>query len=408
MIDLHRILEKMIAKGASDLHLRAGAPPVLRIDGQLGALDSPPLGKEDMEEIAARLVPAELQESFGQTHEADFSFGVSGLARFRANFYYQRGTIAGAIRCIPLMIPEIEDLNLPPVVSELAMKPRGLVLVTGTVGSGKSTTLASMINLINRKVERNIITIEDPVEFLHRNQRSIISQREVGQDTADYLAALKYILRQDPDVILIGEIRDQATMTVALMAADTGHLVLSTLHTMDAAQTVNRIISFYPPHQHEEVRYLLAASLRAVVSMRLLPRADGRGRVPAIEVMINTETIRECLQHPEKTSQIRDVIADGVGQYGMQTFDQSLMSIYRRNLVTLEEALHHSTTPTEFELRLRGIHATSDSSWSAFEHESSAPAEGDRRDASDADTLSTEGRLGSVRKQRQEPPARSA
>jgi twitching motility protein PilT len=408
MIDLHRILEKMIAKGASDLHLRAGSPPVLRIDGQLGPLDSPPLGKEDMEEISARLVPAELQESFAQTHEADFSFGVSGLARFRANFYYQRGTIAGAIRCIPLMIPEIEELNLPPVVSDLAMKPRGLILVTGTVGSGKSTTLASMINLINRKMERNVITVEDPIEFLHRNQRSIISQREVGQDTVDYFAALKFILRQDPDVILIGEIRDQATMTVALMAADTGHLVLSTLHTMDAAQTVNRIISFYPPHQHEEVRYLLAASLRAVISMRLLPRADGRGRVPAVEVMVNTETVRECLQVPEKTSQIRDVIADGVGQYGMQTFDQSLMSLYRRKLVTLEEALHHSTTPTEFELRLRGIHATSDSSWSSFEHEPTAPAEGDRPEGPEADTLGGQERVDAARDRRGQPPARSA
>ena len=366
-VDFHRIIEKMIAQGASDLHLRAGAPPVLRIDGKLAPLDHAPLGVEDIEDITKRIVPPDLQETFARSHEVDFSFGVSGLARFRANFYRQRGTIAGAIRCIPLMVPEIEELNLPPIVGKLAMKPRGLVLVTGTVGSGKSTTLAAMINLIIKTMAKNIITVEDPIEFLHRNHQSIISQREVGQDTLDYLAALKYILRQDPDVILIGEIRDQASMAVALMAADTGHLVFSTLHTMDAAQTVNRIISFYPPHQHEEVRFLLAASLQAVISMRLLPMANSRGRVPAVEVMINTETVRECLRDPEKTPQIRDVISDGFSQYGMQTFDQSLMSLYRRNLVTLEEALRQSTTPTEFELRLRGIHATSDASWDAFE-----------------------------------------
>ncbi|MFH1144490.1 MAG: type IV pilus twitching motility protein PilT [Candidatus Eisenbacteria bacterium] len=367
-VDFQRIIEKMIAQGASDLHLRAGAPPVLRIDGTLTPLDHPPLGVEDVDEITRRIIPQDLQERFTHSHEVDFSFGVPGLARFRANFYYQRGTIAGAIRCIPLTVPEIGELNLPPIVSDLAGRPRGLILVTGTVGSGKSTTLAGMINLINRSSAKNIITVEDPIEFLHRNHQSIISQREIGQDTADYLAALRYILRQDPDVILIGEIRDQATMSVALMAADTGHLVLSTLHTTDAAQTVNRIISFYPPHQHEEVRFLLAASLVAVISMRLLPNANGHGRVPAVEVMINTETVRECLRDSEKTPQLRDVIADGFSQYGMQTFDQSLMSLYRRGLVSLEEALQQSTTPTEFELRLRGIHATSDASWDAFEH----------------------------------------
>ncbi|MBP6874799.1 MAG: type IV pilus twitching motility protein PilT [Candidatus Eisenbacteria bacterium] len=372
-VDLHRILEKMIARSASDLHLRAGAPPVLRIDGTLVPLDHVPLGMEDMDAITRQIVPPDLQESFARSHEVDFSFGISGLARFRANFYYQRGTIAGAIRCIPLTIPEIEALHLPAIVSQLAMKPRGLILVTGTVGSGKSTTLAAMIDLINRTTEKNIITVEDPIEFLHRNQKSIISQREVGQDTLDYLAALKYILRQDPDVILIGEIRDQASMSVALMAADTGHLVLSTLHTTDAAQTVNRIISFYPPHQHAEIRFLLASSLQAVISMRLLPMAGTPGRVPAVEVMINTETVRECLRDPDRTGQIRDIIADGFHQYGMQTFDQSLMKLYREGLVSLEEALRQSTTPTEFELRLRGIHATSDTTWEAFEN-SRAPA----------------------------------
>ncbi|MBM3318192.1 MAG: PilT/PilU family type 4a pilus ATPase, partial [Candidatus Eisenbacteria bacterium] len=290
-----------------------------------------------------------------------------GVARFRANFYLQRGTIAGALRSIPLGVPRLEELNLPVAVADLVGKPRGLILVTGTVGSGKSTTLAAMIHHINRTTGRNIITVEDPIEFLHWNIQSIISQREVGQDTVSYLAALRCILRQDPDVILIGEIRDRETMSVALMAADTGHLVLSTLHTTDAAQTINRIISFYPPHQHEEVRYLLAGSLQAVVSMRLIPRADAPGRVPAVELMVNTETIRECLRDRDQTPRIRDVIAEGVNQYGMQTFDQSLMDLYRRGLIGLDEALKHATTPTEFELRLKGIEATSDQTWEAID-----------------------------------------
>jgi twitching motility protein PilT len=366
-VDLRTTLELMMSRRASDLHLRVGMPPVLRIDSQLVPLELPPLTKEDLEGLAAQVMPPEQIETFARTHEADFGFGVAGVARFRANFYLQRGTMAGALRAIPLGIPRIEDLNLPAAVAELVAKPRGLILVTGTVGSGKSTTLAAMIHHINRTTGKNIITIEDPIEFLHWNIKSIISQREVGQDTESYLAALRCILRQDPDVILIGEIRDKETMSVALMAADTGHLVLSTLHTTDAAQTVNRIISFYAPHQHEEVRYLLAGSLQAVVSMRLIPRADGQGRVPAVEVLINTETVRECLRDPGRTPHIRDVIADGVSQYGMQTFDQSLMSLYRRGLITLDEALKHATTPTEFELRLKGIVPTSDQTWEALD-----------------------------------------
>jgi twitching motility protein PilT len=242
------------------------------------------------------------------------------------------------------------------------------VLVTGTVGSGKSTTLASMVDSINRKEAKCIITIEDPVEFLHRDDKAIISQREVGLDTASFHDGLKHILRQDPDVILLGEIRDQVTMGIALMAADTGHLVFSTLHTVDAAQTVNRVISFYAPHQHTEVRFLLSSTLQAVVSQRLIPHAGGTGRVPAVEVMVNTPTIKEYILDPEKTSLIRQAMREGTGQYGMQTFDQSLMSLYRRGLITLDDALRNSTNPSELELRVRGVHATSDKSWEQFEH----------------------------------------
>ncbi|MBD3162251.1 MAG: PilT/PilU family type 4a pilus ATPase [Candidatus Eisenbacteria bacterium] len=367
-MELRKILEAMIERRASDLHLKVGTRPTLRVDGELVGLDDhPPVTTKDMERELDRILTAEQKEEFLRDREIDFAFGVQGFARFRSNFYYQRGTIAMAIRHVPLGVPAIEDLNLPPVVEQLALRPRGLVLVTGTVGSGKSTTLAAMIDSINRTHPRNIITIEDPIEFIHRDDKSMISQREVGLDTETFSHALKHILRQDPDVILLGEIRDRDTMSVALMAADTGHLVLSTLHTIDAAQTVNRIISFYPPHQHDEVRYLLSSTLQAVISQRLIPRSDGVGRVPAVEVMVTTPTIQEYLLDPEKTMLIKQVIHEGVTQYGMQTFDQSLMKLYRRGLITLEEAVAASTSPTEFELRVRGIQSSSDAKWAIFE-----------------------------------------
>ena len=330
-------------------------------------MDHAPVNQEELEEIVENRLTPEQKEIFLRDREIDFGFGIAGLARFRSNFYYQRGTIAMAIRHVPLGVPAIEDLNLPTIVEQLALRPRGLVLVTGTVGSGKSTTLASMIDSINRRLARNIITIEDPIEFLHRDEKSLISQREIGLDTESFEGALRHILRQDPDVILLGEIRDRETMSIALTAADTGHLVLSTLHTIDAAQTVNRIISFYPPHQHDEVRFLLATTLQAVVSLRLIPRASGKGRVPAVEVMVNTPTIQEYLLDVEKTLQIKAAIHEGVTQYGMQTFDQSLMKLYKDGLITLDEAIHASTSPTEFELRIRGIQSSSDSKWSVFE-----------------------------------------
>jgi twitching motility protein PilT len=262
-----------------------------------------------------------------------------------------------------------EELRLPEVISELSLRPRGMILVTGTVGSGKSTTLAAMVQQINRSLNASIITIEDPIEFLHRDQKSIINQREVGSDTSSYHEALRHILRQDPDVILIGEIRDQETMEIALKAADTGHLVLSTLHTIDAMQTVNRVISFFPPHQHQEIRYLMASTVQAVISQRLLPTAQADGMIPAVEVMVTTGTIRECIINPDKTPLITQTMREGVTQHKMQTFDQALMKLYQEKAVTLEDALRASSNPHELTLRLKGIQATADKSWENFENE---------------------------------------
>jgi len=366
-MDFRRVLDQMIERGASDLHIKLGARPQIRIDGALIQLEETPPTNRELDEILDQLLSPQQKDKFLAEREIDFAFGLPGFARFRCNIYFQRGTISLAIRHVPLGVPGFEDLNLPPVVEDIALRQRGLVLVTGTVGSGKSTTLASMIDCVNRREPRSIITVEDPIEFLHRDDKAFITQREVGLDTESYVGALKHILRQDPDVILLGEVRDRETMAVALMAADTGHLVFSTLHTIDAAQTVNRILSFYPPHQHDEVRFLLASTLQAVISLRLIPRAGGRGRVPAAEVLINTSTIQEYLLNPEKTLLIRSAIQDGASQYGMQTFDQSLMRLYRLNLITLEEALKNATNSTEFELRVKGIHSSSDTSWDAFE-----------------------------------------
>ncbi len=366
-MEFRKILELMLESRASDLHLKSGTRPIVRVDGALMMLDVPTPSQKDLEELTRQILSPEQQEEFARHREIDFGFGIQGLARFRSNFYYQRGTVAMAIRHVPLGVPAFEELNLPETVAKLSGRKRGLVLVTGTVGSGKSTTLASMIDLINRTEAKNIITIEDPIEFLHRDEKSVISQREVGLDTDSYMTALKHILRQDPDVLLMGEIRDRDTMQVALMAADTGHLVLSTLHTADATQTINRIISFFPPHQHDDVRFLLASNLAAVISMRLIPRSDQKGRVPAVEVMINTETIRDYILDPAKTSLIPAALADGFSQYGMQTFDQSLMALYKKGLITLDEAVRSATNQAEFELRIKGIHATSDATWDAFE-----------------------------------------
>jgi len=364
---IKKILEEMINQGGSDLHLKAGLPPVVRVDGKLRHLSMDRPSPKDLEEIASQILTPSQKERFTKTREVDFAFGVSGLARFRANFYVQRGSIAMVFRHVPVNIKNIDELKLPAILKELSLVPRGLIFVTGTVGSGKSTTLTAMVNEINKTTNKNIITVEDPIEFLHHDEKSIINQREIGSDTSSFHEALRHILRHDPDVILIGEIRDALTMEIALMAADTGHLVLSTLHTVDATQTINRVISFFPPHQHQEIRYLLGATLQAVVAQRLIPLKEGKGRAPAVEVMIVTSTIREYIIDPNKTPLITQAIREGVSSHGMQSFDQSLMKLLSDGSISMEEALKCSSNPHEFSLRLKGIQATSDKTWESFE-----------------------------------------
>ena len=362
-MDFPAVLEAMVKAGASDLHLKAGSPPVLRIDGSLQAMDLPTMTKDSLIAVADQILTPRQKKGLEETRELDIGFSVPGLSRFRCNCYWQRGTVALSMRRVSSDIPEFDELNLPPIVEELAHRQRGLILLTGTTGSGKSTTLAAMINSVNKKERRNIITIEDPIEFLFPDHMSIISQREIGTDCRSFPEGLRRILRQDPDIIMIGEVRDSETMSIAMMAADTGHLVMTTLHTVDAAQTLERIISFFPPHQQKEVRFSLANTLQAVVSLRLIPTADGNGRVPAVEVMIATATIKECITEAERISQIRDAIQEGVSQYGMQSFDQSLMGYYQNGAITLEEALKNCSNRTQFELKVKGIEGASDNTW---------------------------------------------
>ena len=364
--DLHELLTLAHERRASDLHLKVGVPPVLRIDHQLVPVqERPRLTQADLE-TTVRLVTTEPQrQQFAQRRELDLGYGVTGLGRFRANLFQQRGTLAIAFRVIPVQIPTFDELYLPPVIATLAMEPRGMVLVTGTAGSGKSTTLAAMIEHMNNNRAGHILTIEDPIEFLHHDKRCMVNQREVGIDTGSFAEALRSALRQDPDVILVGEMRDFDTVNTAIIAAETGHLVMSTLHTIDAAETVNRIIAIFPPYQQGQIRLQLASLLRGVISMRLIPRADGKGRVPAVEVMVATATIRECIANPDKTGKISEVIAAGTSEYGMQTFDQSLMSLYQRGLVSYEEALQWSSNPNDFALKVRGIETVADQPWTA-------------------------------------------
>jgi len=366
-MNIKQLLEKMIELGASDLHIKPGIPPVVRVNGKLQRMNFPAPTPREMEEVARKILTPLQREKFESTREVDFAFGVTGLARFRANFYVQRSSIVMVFRHVPVNIKKVDELLLPPIIAELALRPRGLILVTGTVGSGKSTTMAAMMQCINQSLNNSIITIEDPIEFLHRDDKSIVNQREVGSDTASFNEALRHILRQDPNCIMIGEIRDAETMEIALKAADTGHLVLSTLHTVDAPQTINRIISFFPPHHHQEIRYLLASTLQAVISQRLVRRADGSGRVPAVEVLVSTGTVRECIVNPDKTALLHQAMREGVTTHQMQTFDQALMKLYQDGIVTLDDALRASSKPHELTLRLKGIQATSDQSWKGFE-----------------------------------------
>ncbi len=338
--------------GASDLHLKVGSPPVIRIDGELTELPGPPLTPEDTKDYAASLMSEKQIRRFSETNEIDFAYNAPSIGRYRVNVFRQRGTISIAMRQVVTRVPDFAELNLPPVVQKLALEPRGMVLVTGTTGSGKTTTLAAMIDYINHNLRKHVVTIEDPIEIMHKDIKCIINQREIGLDTENYASALRHVLRQDPDIILIGEMRDQETVRTALTAAQTGHFVLSTLHTIDVAETVNRIIDFFPLYQQKQVRIMLAGSLRGIISQRLLQRADGKGRVPAVEVMVMTGRIRDMILDPGQTHNIRVALQEGEF-YGMQTFDQSLVGLYERGLVTLADAQLAASNPHDFRLMLQ-------------------------------------------------------
>lgn len=360
-METNELLKVAVSQGASDLHIKVGSTPILRVDGELMPMTSmPKLSQEDALKLAFSVMSPGQREIFKKKNDLDLAYSVPGLGRFRCNVFIQRGAVGMVFRVIPVKIPTIEELQLPEVLKKIAMEPRGLILVTGTTGSGKSTTLASMIDYINTNRTNNIVTIEDPIEFLHRDKRSIINQREVGTDTESFSKALRAALRQDPDVILVGEMRDFETIQICLIAAETGHLVLSTLHTIDAAETVNRIISVFPPYQHKQVRTQLSSSLKGIVSMRLMPKADGKGRVPAVEVLVATITVKDCILDPDKTKLLPDVIAQGAVHYNMQTFDQSLLNLFKSELITYEEALRGATNPDDFILKVKGIQSTSD------------------------------------------------
>jgi twitching motility protein PilT len=364
---LKQMLEEMLSTKASDIHIRIGVRPTLRIDGVLRPIGEDHVTPQEMEEIMNQILSEDQKKRFLQRNELDLALSVSQMGRFRINFYRQRGTVGIAIRAVNTIIPSFEELNLPLVIKKLSDERRGLIILTGTTGCGKSTTLASMIDHINSTRPENILTIEDPIEYIHRNKKSIISQREIGGDTESFVTALRHAFRQDPDVILIGEIRDLETMSIAVTASDTGHLVLTTLHTLNALETVNRIISFFPPHQHQQIRLLLAATLKAIICQRLLPRCDGQGRVPAVEVLVNTGLIGEYIVDPLKTTLIPELVESGAIQYGMQSFDQSIMDLYKKGMISYEEALIQATNPSDFELRVKGITGASDRGWHEFE-----------------------------------------
>ncbi|MGE5815978.1 MAG: type IV pilus twitching motility protein PilT [Acidobacteriota bacterium] len=368
-MDLVELLTSAVRAGASDLHLKVGSYPMMRVSGSLLPISTlARVEQADTAALAASMLAPEQREKFERLREIDLAYSQSGLGRFRVNIFQQRGSIGIVMRVIPTKVPTIDELNLPPVLKKIADEERGLVLVTGTTGSGKSTTLAAMIDHINRTTACHVMTVEDPIEYLHRDNLSMINQREVLVDTPSFAHALRSALRQDPDVILVGEMRDFETIETALAAAETGHLVFSTLHTVDATETINRIIAVFPPHQQRQVRLQLASVLRAAISQRLLPRADGLGRVPGVEVLIGTPFIRDCIIDKDKTNQIPGAIAAGTSQYGMQTFDQSIFGLYEHGLVSLEEALRWASNVDEFKLRIQGISGTADAALREMEH----------------------------------------
>jgi len=372
-MNIDELLRSACESKASDLHLKVGNYPYIRVDGELRPMQQfTRVSSEDMLNMAFSIMTNRQKQKFKENTELDMAYGVAGLGRFRVNVFQQRGNVGMVLRVIPTKIRTLEELYLPRVIDKICEEQRGIVLVTGTTGSGKSTTLAAMIDRINSTSTDHIITIEDPIEFLHRDKKAFVNQREVEVDTPSFSSALRAALRQDPDVILVGEMRDLETIQTALLAAETGHLVFSTLHTLDATETIQRIIAIFPPPEQKQIRLQMATTLKSVISQRLVRKSDGIGRVPAVEVLIATEYIRDCVINPEKTRLIHDAIAAGTSQYGMQTFDQSLYDLYTQGLVTLEEALLNSSNPDEFKLRIAGIRSTADAAREEMDRASQA------------------------------------
>lgn len=358
-MNLKQMLSEMLKNKGSDLHLRVGIRPYIRANGILRNIETDPVSVEGMQAIVAQLLSDAQMQKFQKRNEMDLALSVARLGRFRINLFRQRGTTGVAIRAVNTSIPTFEELHLPDTLSKLAGEHRGLIIITGTTGSGKSTTLAAMLEHMNTESTRNILTIEDPIEYIFRDKQCIIAQREVGGDTESFASALRHAFRQDPDVILIGEVRDLETMSIALTAADTGHLVLTTLHTLNTMETISRIISFFPPHQHQQIRLLLAGTLKAIVCQRLLTRHDMPGLVPALEIMINTAAIRDCFVDPDKFTNILDLIESGA-QYGMQSFDQAIMKLYKRGFISLEEAMNNASNADDFDMRVKGVVGAAD------------------------------------------------
>ena len=373
---LNDILGMALKSNTSDIHIKAGLPPVFRIDGNLRPLPKAPrLTAEAVRGMCEEIMNEKQRAKFEEVCEVDLAYGVPGLGRFRVNVFSQRNSVSAVFRVIPYKVATLDELLMPEVLKKISMENRGLVLVTGATGSGKSTTLAAMIDYINSQRTAHVVTIEDPIEYLHRDRKCIVNQREVGFDTTGFAPALKSALRQDPDVILVGEMRDLETTETALAAAETGHLVLSTLHTIDAPETITRIVSMFPPHQQRHVRLQLSGVLKGVISQRLIPRAEGKGRVAAVEVMISTARVRDMIDDQEKTVHLKDAIAQGYTTYGMQTFDQALRNLVLKKVITFEEALRQSSNPDDFKLKFSGIDSTSDTSWDDFERGKKAEEE---------------------------------
>ena len=374
-MELQELLTECAKRKASDLHLKAGSRPILRIHGHLEVQDDlAPISQDFVRRTAMTLLGEHRFGMLMEGKEMDVGYLLPGLGRFRVNMFLSQGEVRGVFRHVPQRIPAFQELHMPKVLDRLCMERRGLILITGITGSGKSTTLAAIVDFVNKNRNDHILTIEDPIEFVHEDNKCVISQREVGQDSASFVTALRAALREDPDIILVGEMRDAETMEVALHAAETGHLVLSTLHTLNATETVNRIISTFPPHQEDQIRDQLASVMTGIVSQRLVVRSDGKGRVPAVEVMVGTGLIRDSIRTSEKTSNIPTAIAAGQAQYGMQTFDQSLLQLHREELITYETARDAATNPDDFDLKVKGILSTGEMTWDAGASGAAPPA----------------------------------